>query len=312
MIRHQATPATDEIYVLAEGPVWDEVRQRVLWVDINGRHVLTGELRSGRVIETSRLTFDGTVGAVVCSREGQLLVAGAQGVFTVPADPAGTIPVDAVDPVDPVVDPVDTDSGIRLIPAEQRSRLNDGKCDPAGRFVVGSLALDDRQDQERLLRIDSSRQVAVIDEHLGLSNGLGWSPDGTWFYSIDTLARLIWVRRYDVDSGQCGERRVFLKISDGNPDGMCVDAEGNLWVAIWGAGEVRCFSATGEHLATVTVAAPNTSSVAFAGPDLDTLLITTASEQLSPAQLTQFPDSGRLFTASVGKTGLPARYWTGF
>jgi sugar lactone lactonase YvrE len=92
---------------------------------------------------------------------------------------------------------------------------------------------------------------------------------------------------------------------------MCVDVEGNLWVAIWGAGEVRCFAPTGELLATVEVAAPNTSSVAFVGPNLDTLLITTASEQLSAAQHDQFPDSGRLFTAAVGKIGCPTSYWSG-
>jgi sugar lactone lactonase YvrE len=92
---------------------------------------------------------------------------------------------------------------------------------------------------------------------------------------------------------------------------MCVDAEGNLWVAIWGAGQVRCFSPDGEPLATVEVAAPNTSSVALVGPNLDTLLITTASEQLSADQLAQYPDSGKLFTAEVGARGLPVPYWSG-
>lgn len=299
MIKHFATLASSHTYVLAEGPVWDAARQRVLWVDINGRLVLTGHLQGTEVVEDQRLSFSETIGAVVCSAVGELLVAGSRGLFSVPPD--------AVRAEGTVV----TVPGPTLIPPDKNSRLNDGGCDPAGRFLVGSLALDDRQDDEQLLRVENSGQITVVDDHLALSNGLAWSPDGAWFYSIDTIPGLIWIRSYDSDSGQYGERRVFLKITDGHPDGMCVDAEGNLWVAIWGAGEVRSFSPTGEQLATVEVPAPNTSSVTFVGPDLDTLLITTASEQLSAAQLDRYPESGRLFTATVGVTGLPVPYWSG-
>jgi sugar lactone lactonase YvrE len=298
--RYQARPASSQIYVLAEGPVWDDVRQRLLWVDINAGQVLTGTVQDDKILEAQRLSFPGTVGTVVCSAVGELLVAGPRGLFTVPA--AAT--ADATSTVATVPGPT-------LIRSDKNSRLNDGGCDPAGRFLVGSMALDDRRDDEQLLRIEDDGQIRVIDDQITLSNGLAWSPDGSRFYSTDTAANLIWIRSYDSASGQCGERRVFLRITDGHPDGMCADAEGNLWVAIWGAGEVRCFSPAGEQLATVEVAAPNTSSVAFVGPNLDTLLITTASEQLSATQLDQYPNSGRLFTASVGVTGLPVPYWSG-
>jgi sugar lactone lactonase YvrE len=92
---------------------------------------------------------------------------------------------------------------------------------------------------------------------------------------------------------------------------MCADAHGNLWVAIWGAGQVRCYSPAGEQRAVVDVPAPNTTSVAFVGQSLDTLLITTASEQLSGTQLDRYPDSGRLFTARVEVSGVPVPPWTG-
>jgi sugar lactone lactonase YvrE len=118
-------------------------------------------------------------------------------------------------------------------------------------------------------------------------------------------------RSYDVSTGACGPREVALRIEDGNPDGMCVDAEGNLWIAIFGSGRVRRYSPAGELLATVEVAAPNTSSVAFAGPDLDLLVITTASEQLSDEQRARYPDSGRLFSCRVGVAGAPVPYWSG-
>ena len=296
MITYPAAPATSERYVLAEGPVWDEARQRVLWVDINGRLVLAGELRGSEVVETQRLAFPGTVGAVVCSASGELLAAGPRGLFTTTGTSTGGDW---------------TPRGPALIGPGTNSRLNDGACDPAGRFLVGSLALDDRQNEEQLFRIETTGEITVIDDRLGLSNGLAWSPDGAWFYSIDTAPGLVWVRSYDPDSGRYGERRVLVTITDGHPDGMCLDSEGNLWVAVWGAGQVRCYSPTGEALAVVEVAAPNTSCVAFVGPELDTLLITTASEQLSAAQLDHYPDSGKLFTASVGATGLSVPYWSG-
>jgi sugar lactone lactonase YvrE len=292
----RAIPASSEIHGLAEGPVWDAPRERVLWVDINAGAVHSGILRDGRIEARERLTIDGTAGAVACSAAGELLVAGTRGLHTVAAD--GTVT-----------------AGARLIPEAVASRLNDGKCDPAGRFVVGSMALDDRRGEDVLLSIgrpgstDSTDSITVLDDDLTLSNGLGWSPDGTVLYSTDTIPGVIWSRAYAPDSGAVGPRREFLRITDGSPDGLCVDADGNLWIAIWGAGEVRCYSPTGTRLATVAVAAPNTTSVAFIGPGLDTLLITTASEQLSERQSAEFPDSGRLFTYDVGAVGLPVAPW---
>ena len=108
-------------------------------------------------------------------------------------------------------------------------------------------------------------------------------------------------------TGAVGRRREFLRL-DGSPDGMCADEQGNLWIAIWGAGQVRCYSPAGEQRAVVDVPAPNTTSVAFVGPTLETLLITTASEQLSATQLARYPNSGRLFIAHVERdAGCPFR-----
>jgi sugar lactone lactonase YvrE len=288
----RATPASSEVYGLAEGPVWDAPRERVLWVDINAGAVHDGILRDSHIEARGRFTIDGTAGAVVCSAEGDLLVAGTRGLHTVATD--GTVT-----------------AGARLIPEVVASRLNDGKCDPAGRFLVGSMALDDRTGEEALLRIGDTSSITILDDDLTLSNGLGWSPDGTLLYSTDTIPGVIWSRAYTPESGAVGPRREFLRITEGSPDGLCIDADGNLWIAIWGAGEVRCYSPTGTQVATVAVAAPHTSSVAFVGPGLDTLLITTASEQLSERQLAEFPDSGRLFTCDVGATGVPVAPWSG-
>ena len=292
MITLRANVASPEVHGLAEGPVWDDARQRLLWVDINAGVVHTGILRDGDAgIEArDRIKLGGTVGAVACSAAGELLIAGARHLHTVGPDGVVT-------------------TGAQLIPDGKASRLNDGKCDPAGRFLVGSLALDHRQGNEILVSIGHGGDVTVIDDDLSLSNGLGWSPDGTVLYSIDTIPGLIWSRTYDPSTGATGPRREFLHLTGELPDGKCVDSDGNLWVAIWGAGQVRCYSPDRAHLATVDVAAPNTSSAAFIGPDLSTLLITTASEQLTDDQLAEFPDSGRLFTCRVGVTGLSVSPW---
>jgi sugar lactone lactonase YvrE len=191
------------------------------------------------------------------------------------------------------------------------SRLNDGACDPAGAFLVGSMALDDRTGGESLVRVERDGSLTVLDDDLTLSNGLAWSPDGGLLYSIDTVPGVVWVRPYAAGTGAVGPRTAFLRFSDTSPDGMCVDAEGAAWIACWGAGEVRRFSPAGELIGVVEVAAPQVTSVAFAGPGLDRLVITTASAYLSPQRLARHPDSGRLFLADVGAVGRAPTPWAG-
>jgi sugar lactone lactonase YvrE len=289
--RFDAVPATNERYVLGEGPFWDGDRNRVLWVDINAGEVHAGRLDANRVIPEWVLTFPETVGAVVASRDGELLVAGARRLYRVSPDGAVT-------------------PGIQILADATASRLNDGGCDPAGRFLVGSLALDGRINEEVLVRIENGGHIRVIDDDLGLSNGLAFTPDGRALYSVDTTAATVSIRDYDAGTGAVGPRREFLHL-DSKPDGLCIDEQGNLWIAMWGAAQVRCYSAAGEQMAVVDVNAPNTTSVAFVGAELDTLLITTASEQLSESQRARYPDSGRLFLADVGVRGSPVPRWAG-
>jgi sugar lactone lactonase YvrE len=290
--RFHALPASEERYGLAEGPVWDGDRKRVLWVDINAGAVHTGSLTSGRVIHDTVLHFPGTVGAVVSSHEGELLVAGARGLHHVSAEG--------------FVSP-----GRQLLDEHAPSRLNDGGCDPAGRFLVGSLALDGRSNEEVLIRVDHDGLITVLDGDLGMSNGLAFTPEGDRLYSIDTTAGIVWTREYEAITGAVGPRSQFLHLGGDNPDGMCADEHGNLWIAMWGGGQVRCYSPAGEFVAVVEVDAPNTTSVAFVGATLDALLITTASEQLSDEQRACHPDSGRLFIAQVGVSGAPVQHWAG-
>jgi sugar lactone lactonase YvrE len=292
MKRFQAAPATEQRFGLGEGPLWDGDRNRVLWVDINAGAIHSGTLSAAGVIPLAVFHLPGTVGAVACSAQGELLVAGARHLYEV--SPDGEIRL-----------------GPQLIDEQTASRLNDGGCDAAGRFLVGTLALDDRANQEVLVRIEKNGTITTLDHDLGLSNGIAFAPGGALLYSVDTISGTVWVRDYDPGTGAVGARNALLKIADAHPDGLCVDEQGNLWIAMFGAGEVRCYSSAGAPLAVVDVDAPNTTCAAFVGPSLDTLLITTASEQLTDAQRASYPDSGRLFIANVGVRGLPVPMWAG-
>ena len=242
--------------------------------------------------ETSSFHFDGRVGAAVPGPAGSLLVATADRLVVVA--PGGS-----------------RFDGPTVVPPGVQSRSNDGACDPAGRFLVGTLALDDREGEDHLYRVEDDGSLIVIDSDLTLSNGLGWSPDGTLLYNTDTIPGVIWVRDYDAATGATGARRRYLRIEGESPDGLCVDSRGYLWVAIWGGGEVRSFTPDGELAAVVTVPTPHPSSVAFVGEDLDVLLITTASRDLTETELAQYPDAGRLFLAHVEATGTPTFPWSG-
>jgi sugar lactone lactonase YvrE len=271
--------------------VWVARTSTVLWIDVEAGSVFAGRLVGGRVEESLRLDFDGRVGAAVPGADGSLLVATHDRLVVVA--PGG----DRLD-------------GAVLVPADQFSRSNDGKCDPAGRFLVGTMAMDGRVGGDRLYRVEDDGSLTTLDSDLTLSNGLGWSPDGSLFYSTDSVQGIVWVRDYDVPTGATGPRLAHLRFEGGVPDGLCVDSRGYLWVAIWGAGEVRSFAPDGELVATVKVPAPHTSSVAFIGDALDTLLITTASRDLDAAERRRYPDAGRLFLADVGATGTPIVPWS--
>jgi sugar lactone lactonase YvrE len=288
-----ATVASDACYELGEGPLWDEARERVLWVDINAGTVHGGHLEGGFVAADSEMHFEETACTVVCDAAGELLVAGARRVYRVLGEGRAAVRAS-------------------LVPEAKASRLNDGACDPAGRLLVGSMALDSRRGEECLYRLEDDGGVTVLDDDLTISNGLAWSPAGDVMYSVDTSPGVVWRRPYDPATGAYGERAEMIRLTSGGwPDGLCVDTDGNLWVAIWGGGEVRCYTPSGERLATVSVPAPHTTSVAFAGPERDVLIITTATHELSALQREQYPLSGRLFMAHVGAVGLPVTPWSG-
>ncbi len=279
--------ASDVSHYLSEGPVWDAIRERILWVDIMSGTVYSGRLRpDGTIRVEERLDFPDTAGAGAVAESGELVVAGTHRLYFRSVDGA-------------------IRAGVDLISGSDR-RFNDGKPDPHGRFVVGTLG----PGGELLMRVDDD-EVTVLDDDLALSNGLAWSMDGSRFYSIDTTTRRIHVRDYDPATGSTGRRELFLQFEHGAPDGMTTDADDHLWVAMWGEGCVLRIAPTGRIVARVDVPAPHTSCVQFAGPELETLVITTATEHLTAEQLRASPLSGRLFTVRPGVRGTPPYLWNG-
>lgn len=290
---HAPRVATDDAYVLAEGPFWDPVRSRVLWVDIRRGLILSGILAGdGTIDAVDRFRIDGTVGTMAPSAAGSWIVANGDDIVE--------------------VEHGELRRRIPVLASRGARRFNDGKPDAAGRYLVGTLSLTGPSDREELLVVERDGSWHVIDDDLTLSNGIGWSADGTVLYTIDTLRRRVYIRPYDVLTGETGTREVLIELADGYPDGMCVDAEDHLWIAVWGLGQVHRFTPSGELEHVIDIPAPHTSSVAFAGPLLDTLVITTASDELSDDQLEAHPLSGRLFTVVPGVTGLPQPLWRGF
>jgi sugar lactone lactonase YvrE len=278
--------ASTDFYMLGEGPRWDSARQRLLWVDIVGCAVLEGALHGGAIEVVRRHDFECMVGAVAFADDGTLLVAAQEHLVVLHPDGSRHV-------------------GPRVVPPGTGRRMNDGAVDPAGRFLVGTLALGGGSRSEELVRLDDTGSLTVIDDDLALSNGLAWSTDGSRMYSVDSFGHTIFVRDYP----DAGERRIHLAIEDGYPDGIAIDAEDHLWVAVWGAGSVRRFTPAGELVESVDVPAPHTSAVAFAGDDLRTLVITTARDELTERQLADFPDSGRIFTTRTDVPGIEPTPW---
>ncbi len=278
-----AVPASPEVHALGEGPVWDADRRRLLWVDIVAGAVHEGTLDDGTITPVRRHDFGSTVGAVAVAAGGDLIVAERHTLTRLAPDGSRA-------------------ELARVLPEDRLSRLNDGAVDPAGRFLVGSLAQDGREGEEVLARLDGAG-VTYLDTDLVLSNGLAWT--GGRLYSVDTMPGVVWARDYDAATGGTGPREKAFTIDDGLPDGMCADADGNLWIAIWGRGRVECRTTDGELLAVVETGATHTSCPVFAGPELDTLVITSATQDLAEPG----PLDGRLFTTKVGVRGLPTPYW---
>jgi sugar lactone lactonase YvrE len=186
-------------------------------------------------------------------------------------------------------------------------RMNDGSADPWGRFWVGSMAFDERPGGGSLYLFHESIGTQTRIENVTVSNGLGWSPDGRTMYYVDSGPGVVYA--FDVDAqGDISSRRDLIQLdvaNEGAPDGLCMDEEGALWVAVWGGYEVRRYSPTGEQIARVQIPTAEPSCCSVGGANATTLYVTTAREYMSDELLEREVDAGRLFSVDVGVRGTP-------
>lgn len=194
------------------------------------------------------------------------------------------------------------------------NRFNDGKCDPAGRFWAGTMSLNGESKAGALYRLDPDSSVHKMIDNVSVSNGIVWSTDHRRMYYIDTPTHEVVVWEYNNETGEISNPQTAIKIPEGMgfPDGMTIDAEGNLWIALWNGSAVGCWNPeSGELLRTIDVPAKNVTSCAFGDKDLGTLYITTARIGTREEELEKFPHAGGLFKVRPGVKGVEAFFFKG-
>jgi len=274
---------------LGENPVWDERSGTLLWLDIQRGEVHRFDPAAGTDEVTVRLP--GEVGAAVLT-DGEDLLVGFDDRLVRLTEASGAV-------VDLLTAP---EAGVRF---------NDARCDAVGRLLIGTLARDGGT-QAGLYALREGRLEQVVGD-LAISNGVDTDPERGRLYLADTVGERVLVLDYDEATGSVGEARVLLDLAGapGRPDGLVVDAEGNLWVAMARARQVRSFGPEGAERLVLDVPAHAVTSLTFGGPELADLYITTGSFAADEADLARWPGTGSLWRVTGIGTGRPARRYKG-
>jgi sugar lactone lactonase YvrE len=291
--RHEVELALDARATLGECPLWHERRKKLYWVDILEKEIHEFDPSSGRDRSYNVGHFVGCIGI----RKKGGLILGLH--HTLAQFDFRTKNLRHI---------------CRLDGGRRDIRFNDGKCDPAGRFWAGTMDLDAKPNRGGLYVLDSQRRIRRVLDGVTISNGMAWSLDATTMYYTDSATREIWAFDYDQRTGSICNRRVAIRIPKraGLPDGMTLDAEGMLWVALWGGGRVtRWNPQTGILLETIRLPVSLVTSCAFGGPGLGVLFITSARATLKSASLAREPLAGGLFRVEPGTIGTANHQFVG-
>jgi sugar lactone lactonase YvrE len=284
-----AIACTSDQAQLGEGVRWDAGRDELLHLDIIAGRIFREHVTSdGGLTRVATYSVPGTVGAIapIEGDDGWILAAGRGFVYLRP----------------------DGSSQRIADVAPEGTRMNDAACDPSGRFWAGTLADDHHPGGGALYRLDRDGRTELMLDGLTISNGLGWSSDGKTMYLIDSGPRMIHAFAFDAERGTISEGRVLVTVAEeiGAPDGMTVDATGDLWVAVYGGGRVNRYSPEGALLDAILVPAEQSTCCAFGGPGMQRLYVTTASEDLSDSQRRAKPEAGLVYRVDTDATGRPA------
>jgi sugar lactone lactonase YvrE len=286
---HRTLPAAEILYrhdaLVGEGPVWDPRIGKVIWVDIPNCTLFITDPASG---ETTRRVLDSATGVVLPRASGGYVAALQNGFYALPHEgqPELIATVDAQNPV---------------------TRLNDGETDPQGRFWAGTMGWQAEPNAGALYRLDPDGTVTRMLDEVTISNGLGWSPEGTTMYYVDTPTMRVDMFDFDPATGDIANRREFVTIrhGGGRPDGLTVDSEGAVWVATWPGYGVHRYLPDGTLDAVIPLPVSNVSSIELGGADMRDAWITSAWELLSEEEHAAQPLSGSLFHTRVDVPGKP-------
>jgi len=281
---------------LGEGPAWDVSRRLLWWVDILAGTLHAFDPQSGTDTASQ---LGQPLGCVAPCSDGRLVAGLQQGLAFITLQPAETPSTALHNRLEWIAQPE------THLP---RNRFNDGKASPEGRFLAGTMDMDEKQASGALYSLEHGGVLRVLKTGVRISNGLTWSQDGRTLYFIDTPTRQICACDYDPLSGAIDRPRVAVTIPEnlGWPDGMTSDQSGNLWVAMWGGAALTVWNPqNGSLLQTFSLPAKNVTSCCFGGPDLTDLYVTTARQGLSQAELDQYPLSGALLRLQTDTQGSP-------
>jgi sugar lactone lactonase YvrE len=284
-----AVVCTTEQAILGEGVRWDSRHEELLHVDILAGRVFRDQIGDdGDLLPVRSYQVPGTVGAIApldCD-DGWLLAAGRSFVH---------LSADGVLRTIAEVAPVGT-------------RMNDAACDPQGRFWAGVMADDYHDGGGRLYRLDQLGRSEEVLRDLTIPNGPCWSPDGSTMYLVDSRPRVVHAFAFDGERGTISEASVLFTVpeEDGVPDGMTVDATGDLWVALYRGGRVHRYGPDGELRQVLTLPTKQSTCCAFGGPGLHQLYVTTATQGWTDEQRRGDPGAGRVYRLATDATGRPA------
>ena len=271
---------------LGECPLWSVAEQALYWIDINAPSLNRFDPTSG---ENVAMPMPESIGCYAFRERGGFVVALRSGVWL--CDANGQFERRVADA------PYDT----------THYRFNDGRCDPQGRFIVGTMNERRDADGAALYRLDEDFTLTRLFGDMTISNGLAWSPDGRTMYHADTPAQTIRAFDYDETTGTPRGARIFARWSRAGerPDGATVDSAGHYWAAHYGGGKLVQLAPDGAMVAEHALPAMCPTMGAFGGADLRTLFVTTARQKRDPAELARFPQSGSIFAMRVDAPGMP-------
>ena len=274
--------------LVGEGPLWDEEKQVLYWVDILSSKLFIYDPASGA---NETIDVDQHVGTVVTRASGGLMLAVYEGFAAFDLETRELSLIENPE---------------AHIPG---NRFNDGKCDPGGRFWAGTMAYENPKDSGSVYRLDTDMSVHKMFGGVAISNGIVWSLDQTTMYYIDTLAMNVRAFDYANTTGDISNERVVVDWPEdaGMPDGMAIDSDGMLWVAHYGGSCVSRWDPDGGALLErIELPVTQVTACAFGGPNLDTLYITSAAQELDAAALEREPYAGGLFSIKTPYQGVPS------